>query len=65
MLDAIRDRYGVWTARALLEVTRGAGRVTWPDRGEYDTDLGLFVGPDGRRWRRFLGEIVATVPPGG
>jgi hypothetical protein len=58
MLDAIRDRYGVWVERALLGVTEGNGRVTWPGRGEYDSRVGIFVGPDGRRW------IWCNPPPG-
>ncbi|NLX96973.1 MAG: hypothetical protein GXY83_12435 [Rhodopirellula sp.] len=58
MLDAIRERYGVWTSRALLSVTNGTGRVEWPGRGEYETELGVFVGPDARRW------IWIAPPPG-
>jgi hypothetical protein len=58
MLDAIRERYGVWTGRALLDVTNGTGRVAWPGRGEYDTELGIYVGPDARRW------IWCAPPPG-
>src|SRR5262245_18251471 len=50
MLDAIRNRYGVWVSRALLGTTAGTGRVTWPGRDEYETALGIFVGPDARRW---------------
>src|ERR1700685_1394357 len=58
MLDAIRERYGVWTSRALLDVTNGAGRVAWPGRGEYDTELGIYVGPPPRRG------IWCAPPPG-
>ncbi len=50
MLDAIRERYGASASRALLGVINGTGRVTWPGRGEYETELSIFVGPDGRRW---------------
>jgi len=49
MLGAIRERYCVWTSRALLEGTDGTGRVAWFGRGEYDTELGILVGPDARR----------------
>lgn len=31
-------------------VTDGPGRVTWPGREEYGTEISVFVGPDGRRW---------------
>ncbi|MBY0588903.1 hypothetical protein K2X85_17155 [bacterium] len=50
MLDAIHERYGVWASRALLDVTNGTGRVEWPGRGEFDSEFGIFVGPDARRW---------------
>jgi hypothetical protein len=50
VLKAIIDRYGDASARPLLGVTNAEGRVTWPNRDAYDTNLSIYVGPDAVRW---------------
>lgn len=58
MLRELQDRYGSWAGHALLPATGGTARIEWPGKAAFDSEVGLYVGPDAARW------LWCKPPPG-
>ena len=58
LLRELQDRYGSWVSKALLPATGATARICWPGKTAFDSDAGLYVGPDAVRW------LWCKPPPG-
>lgn len=58
MLRELQDRYGSWAGHALLPAVGGKAWIEWPNKGSFESDVGLYVGPDAARW------LWCKAPPG-
>lgn len=58
MLDYVSKIYGAWIEYGMVLGRTGTARVSWPGRGEYESEITLYVGPDAARY------ISCRPPPG-